>query len=104
MTGIKNFVCFCGKAFGRNEVLKKHMKVHEGKEDYKCEPGPSESKIEPGPSQSKIEPGSSQTDLVPVKSDGNWQCPYCSYSRKRKDYVTRHIRLEHLGTKLLGDN
>ena len=68
------------------------MKVHEGKEDYKCEPGPSESKIEPGPSQ---------TDLVPIKSENrDCQCPYCSYSHKRKDYVNRHIKAEHLGTKI----
>ena len=68
------------------------MKVHEGKEDNKCEPGPSESKIEPGPSQ---------TDLLPVLWEkGNWQCPYCSYSHKRKDYVSRHIKAEHLGNKL----
>ena len=77
------------------------MKVHEGNEDYKCEPAPSQSNSEPGPSQSKIEPGPSQTDLLPVLWEkGNWQCPYCSYSHKRKDYVSRHIKAEHLGTKL----
>ena len=67
------------------------MKVHEGKEDNKCEPGPS---------QSKIEPGSSQTDLVPVKlDDGNWQCPCCSLSvsKKRKDVMNKHIKEVHLG-------
>ena len=79
------------------------MKVHEGKEDNKCEPGPSESKIEPGPSQSKIEPGSSQTDLVPVKlDDGNWQCPCCSLSvsKKRKDVMNKHIKEVHLGNNI----
>ena len=96
-TGIKDFVCLCGKAFGRKEALQNHMK----NKDYKCEPGPSQSTIEPGPSQTdSIEPGPSQTDLVPIKSENGWQCPYCSYSTKRKDYVNRHIKAEHLGTKI----
>ena len=70
------------------------MKVHEGKEDNKCETGPS---------QSRIEPGSSQTDLVPVKlDDGNWQCPCCSLSvsKKRKDVMNKHIKEVHLGNNI----
>ena len=84
ITGIKDFVCFCGKAFERNEYLQKHMKVHEGKEDYKCEPGPSQT-----------------GDFDPVRSEnGNWQCPCCSVSHKRKDVVNKHIKEVHLGNKI----
>ena len=85
ITGIKNFVCFCGKAFGKNKYLQKHMKVHERKherkEDYKCEPGPSQT-----------------GDFEPTRlENGNWQCPCCSLSHKRRGVVNKHIKEVHLG-------
>ena len=62
------------------------MKVHEGKEDNKCEPGPSQT-----------------SDFEPVKlDDGNWQCPCCSLSvsKKRKDVINKHIKEVHLGNNI----
>ena len=70
-----------------------HINVHEAKKDYKCEPGPSLSNF--------LDELNEQNDFGAVRlENGNWQCPICSYSHKRKVYVTKHIKTEHLGTKL----
>ena len=57
---------------------------------------------QPGPSQSRVEPGPSQTgDFDPIRSEnGNWQCPCCSVSHKRKDVVNKHIKEVHLGNNI----
>ena len=49
------------------------------------------------------QPGPSETgDFEPVESEnGEWQCPCCSVSRKRKDAVNKHIKEVHLGNKIL---
>ena len=87
------------------------MKVHEGKEDNKCEPRPSQTgdfkeDMEAIVKEAGIDigqPGPSQTgDFEPVESEnGEWQCPCCSVSRKRKDAVNKHIKEVHLGNKIL---
>ena len=74
------------------EEEKEADEVEENEEPDLEQPGPSqEIRVE------ELTAGSSQTNLEPIKDNGKWKCPCCSYFSKQRNNMNRHIKEKHSG-------
>ena len=95
-TGGKKFFCrHCEFKCNRKDSLNRHIKRnHKEEEDMEA----IAQDVEQPPWEGQL-PG----DFEPVRSEnGDWQCPCCSVSNKRRDVLDRHIKEVHLGRNIHG--
>ena len=107
-TGEKPFSCtHCEFRCDRKDKLKYHIeRIHgqskeEREEADEVEENEEPDLEQPGPSQEirveELTAGSSQTKLEPIKDNGKWKCPCCSYFSKQRNNMNRHIKEKHSG-------